>query len=424
MPQYKTVDTDAMLKAAESGQEGVRQAENRRQQESQFTREHTLRATGQATAEFQQQQQINEQVRANKSREELQGKELSETARRNRMQEAIEQDKQDIEIADKELAVTGQSRADKLTQGEAETKKNNTPFKEISNAEMEQSMDQAFKQQEEKDRFNQQADQPLEVADPNKRTLAPTELRQQREQSKTVTNRMNAQANYLNAVRNFSDAKLKGDEDSMKAETKSLQQPIKEAARLFDLGKKRELQPNQWEDIKALASDVPDQALQQEIASKQFGPALSRFLQARVSQSAIQFMAVTGDMPDGELVDLASPAMREFTTAAEQMQNYLRDADAGGLLSQSLGIKSLADRNKLIRKLTAQAMLNDKATPKPTGGSLIPSQGGKAMNPQGGQNGPARVNPGSRSEGAPGPAPGQGPASLPLPKSNPWQGNK
>lgn len=169
---------------------------------------------------------------------------------------------------------------------------------------------------------------------------------------------------------------------------------------MFDLGKKNELQPNQWADIEALAGDAPDPALQQEVKSKQWGPALSRFMQARVSQASIQFMAVTGDMPDGDLVDLASPAMRQFTQSAEQMQAYLRAADAGGLLSGSLGIQSMADRNRMVRKLTARAMLQQKSQPQASGGALIPSQGGQRAAPPAQQSGSGNVPAAARGAAA------------------------
>lgn len=372
MATYKTVDSKGMMEAADRGQDAINKQADRDQQESQFSREHGARAQSQRNAEFQQQQQLDEQSRSNQAREGLAEQELQETVRRNRFGEAIQQDAQDIEMADKGLESTGTSRADALRQGEA-------------GGQQAQAQQQRSPEDQADDaRFAEQAAKPLEVTGPDRRSIAPTEERKAQEGSKLTTNRLNAQANYMNAVRNAQEAKLKGgvDSDAYKAEVKNLQQPIKEAARMFDLGKKGDLSDSQWNDIKALAGDAPDPGLQQEIATKTFGPSLGRFMQARVSQSSIQFMAVTGDMPDGDLVDLASPAMRQFTQSAEQMQAYLRAADAGGLLSGALGIQSMADRNRMVRKLTAQAMLNSKATPKPSGGDLIPSQGGRANQPQ------------------------------------------
>lgn len=379
MPTNRTVDSRTMIAAAESGQEGIRKAADRAQQESQFSREQGLRQGESLARGLQQQEQIDEQERSNLAREGLEKRGLAEQERRNRMGEAIEQDKQDMEMADRGLESKGQSRADTLRQGEAGGAQQAQLSPEQQQAQAE---DEAASAQ-----WQEQAGKPLEVNGAGRRTIAPTAERTAQEGSKLTTNRLNAQANYMNAVRNFQEAKLKGKEggeDAMKAELKNLQQPIKEAARMFDLGKKQDLSDSQWEDIKALAAGAPDPGLQQELATKTFGPSLGRFMQARVSQASIQFMAVTGDMPDGDLVDLASPAMRQFTQNAEQMQAYLRAADANGLLSQALHIQSMADRNRMVRKLTAQAMLNQKSKPASSGGDLIPSQGGQRAQPAAG----------------------------------------
>lgn len=393
MASYKNVDSRTMLAAAESGQEGIRKASDRAQQESQFSREHQLKAQAKADTDFQQQQQMAEQKRqfdvAQGQRESEfsrqlghEERKLGETMRSNRMGEAIRADEQDIEMADKGLESKGQSRADKL---KAEMDRG----AQQTGGEQQQDPEEQANAQ----RFEDQAGKPLEVAGPERRTIAPTEARTAQEGSKLKTNRLNAQANYMNAVRNYQEAKLKGkdgDPEALKKELQNLQQPIKSAAKLFDAGKKGDMTASQWDDLKALAEGNPDTALQQELAAKKFGPATGRFLQNRVSQSAIQFMAVTGDMPDGDLVDMAAPAMRQFTQSAEQMQLYLKGADVNGLLSGALGIQSLADRNRMVRKLTAQAMMQQMANPKPSGGAVIPSQGGKAMNPQGQPSGPAR----------------------------------
>jgi hypothetical protein len=385
MPTQKTVDTRAMLAAGESGSAAVQRAAELQSQEADASRRQglqTAQMVGETLQRGEEQKQQQRQFDASQAQRESEftrqlGQEearLAETTRANRMGEALRADEQDIEMADKGLESKGTSRADKLK------------------AEMDRGAQQtgAGQQQDPEEqanaqRFDEQAGKPLEVAGPERRTIAPTEARTSAEASKATTNRMNAQANYLNAVRNFQEAKLKGkdgDPETLKRELNNLQQPIKSAAKLFDAGKKGDMTASQWDDLKALAEGNPDTALQQELAAKKFGPATGRFLQNRVSQSAIQFMAVTGDMPDGDLVDMAAPAMRQFTQSAEQMQLYLKGADVNGLLSGALGIQSLADRNRMVRKLTAQAMMQQMANPKPSGGAVIPSQGGKAMNPQ------------------------------------------
>jgi hypothetical protein len=383
MPSYKTVDSKTMITAADSGQQGIRAQADRDQRAHESSAQESLQRSEGIARTIQTHNQQEEQQRSNMAQEGLQERQLAETVRRNRMGEAIQQDQQDIEAADKGVESQGPSRADSLRKEMERGAQQTGGGKGQAGAQqtgggtggpMQSPEDQAAEA-----RGQQQGEKPLEVAGPDRRTYAPTEERKAQEGSKLTTNRLNAQANYLNATRNFAEAKLKGSTEGMEKEAKNLQQPIKEAARMFDLGKKGELQPNQWEDVTALAKDAPDPALQQEIETRQWGPALSRFMQSRVGQSSLQFMAVTGDIPDGDLVDFASPVMREFTENAGQMQAYLRTADANGLLSGVLGVQSMADRNKLVRKLTAQAMLNQKSQLKSSGGgALIPSQGGQS----------------------------------------------
>lgn len=389
MPSYKRVDTDAMIRAADSGQAGVRDAFARKQQAAEHAREMSLRE-GQSIAdsinthraqteqersnkkrEDMQQQELQESMRRNRVSEGLQQQELQEAGRRNRMGEAIEQDKQDIEMADRGLEnKSGTSRADRLR---SEMQRGAQQMQGQADPEKEAS----------KQRYKEVADQSIEINGPENRTIAPTQERQDQEASKLTTNRLNAQANYLNATRSYHEAKMKGDTDGMAREMKSAENEIKSAAKLFDAGKKSALQPNQWEAVKQLAEGNPDPALQQEIETQTWGPRLSEFLQRRVSVSTLNYMAIDGDMPDGNLVDMASPMMQMFTASAQEMQGHLRAADAGGLLSQSLGVQSMADRNRLIRKLTARAMQEVFANPSHAAESgIIPSQGGASARQQ------------------------------------------
>lgn len=381
MATYKTVDSRTMIDAADRGQAGVRDAKKTQNQNSQINREQA-RAEGESVARtLQSDLDFKEQKRARGVQEGLQQSSFDEQKRSNRMGEAIQQDQQDIAMADKGLESAGTSRADSLRQ-------------EMARGSKQQQAQQAQVDPEEQareQRGHEQGDKPIEFA--GQRTVSPTHARQQAEGSERVTNRMNAQANLLNATRNYAQAKLKGDDDLVKREVANLQQPIIAAARIYDEGKKGDLKADQWTNIKEIVGNNPDPAVQQEVRTEQFGPALGRLMQARVATEGLRFMSVTGDMPDGKLVDMASPMMRQFTENASQMQAYLRAADVGGLLSGALNIQSLADRNTMVRKLTAQAMLKQMGTTKQAAGAnLIPSQGGQRAIPAPGQQPGAPVN--------------------------------
>jgi hypothetical protein len=321
-----------------------------------------------------------------------QGEQLKEQKRATQVHEAETEDQQGIEMADKGLEQQGPSRADRLRQ------------------EMENGRQSA------------QMDKPLEVQGPDSKTgtVQQGEQRKSLDTSKAVTNQMSAQARYLNALKSYNGSKITGDKDLEKSELKSLQQPIESASKLFDEGKNGKLTESQWGEIKDLASGNPDPALQSELAQpktqfSKLGPAVGRFLQSRINFTALTFMAHTGEMPDGKLVDMASPEMQQFTSVAGGVQDHLRQWDelTGGAMSESLGIDTLAKRNQVVRQMAANAMLK-QMQPLPSGGGSnpVPSQGGPSARPQ---------QPGSGTEGAAPPDVNRKP-KLGAPGSNPNAG--
>jgi hypothetical protein len=390
MPVQPGVNTDAMLKAGESGAAMVQHARDAQIAQQNADREHTLRTQQTIAQQIGDFEQRKEQGRSNLARE-------GEENRSNRMREAIAQDAQDIDMADKGLEQTGgSSRADALRKEMARGGQQTQGKTGQQGPNPEQIAEQA--------RYMSQAEKPLEIAGPDQRTIVPTGERRQLEASKSMTNRLNAQANYINAMTNYNKAQLAGDKDLSAASLKRLEKPMSDAAALWNAGKEpgSQLTPDQWFQIEELTSDlaVSDPALAAELKSKTFGPSLQRTMANRVSQSAIQFMAVTGEMPKPELVDFSSPLMQEFTVNAGQMRDYLRASDTNGILSRSLKANTLEKRNKLIRRLTAQAMIDNGLDqgmmgaqgilPGQSGGGgvndmPIPSQGGQGAIPAPGQ---------------------------------------
>jgi len=290
-----------------------------------------------------------------------QGEQLKEQKRSNQVHEAEVEDQQDIERADRGLEQQGETRADRLRR------------------EMEQG------------RQDKQMNEPLEVQGPDSKTgVVQSEQRKSLDTSKAVSNQMSAQARYLNALKSYNGSKITGDKELEKSELKSLQQPIESASRLFDEGKNGKLTESQWGEIKDLAAGNPDPQLQAELSQpktqfSKLGPATGRFLQSRINFTALTFMAHTGEMPDGKLVDMASPEMQQFTNVAGGVQDHLRQWDelTGGAMSESLGIDTLAKRNQVVRQMAANAMLKQmQPLPQGNGSEPVPSQGGPSARPQ------------------------------------------
>jgi hypothetical protein len=306
---------------------------------------------------------------------EAQGEQNKETRRSNQMREAQTSDQQDIEMADRGLEQQGPSRADRLRQ------------------EMERG------------RQDEQMGKPLEVQGPDSKTgsVQQTEQRKSLDTEKMAAAKLNSQAHMLEAQKRLQDAKIKGDTVAEKAAINDLHEPIVSAAKLYDEGKNptKGLDDAQWNQLSGLATIEgkanPDPSLQQEIQAKRFGPAVSRFLQSHLNFQALKFTAGTGHLPDGKLVDMASPEWQAFGTTAGAVQSWLAMSDAmtGGLTSFGMKINSIADKNAVINRMSATAMLEGMKPLTPQGGSNpVPSQGGASARPQ---------QPGSGAEGSPPP---------------------
>ena len=293
---------------------------------------------------------------------------LAEQSRSNRMREAQTSDEQDIEKADKGLESQGPSRADQLRQ------------------EMERGRQQV------------QMDKPLEIASPERRTVAQTPERQANDKAKVESDQLNARARFQDSIRRLQTARATGNDKDAQEAGKNAEQYIESASRLLNNFKTAKAGDNDWSDVERLATKFgeahPDPALQQEIQSRTFGPRMNEFLRANIDQWSLRYIAGTGDMPDGKLVDLASPMMGMLTASADRVQAYLRQADemTGGAFSQGMKIGSLAERNRIVRKMAAEQLLIAGAQQQASSAMPIPSQGGPSARPQ--PSGDAIPNPG------------------------------
>jgi hypothetical protein len=249
----------------------------------------------------------------------------------------------------------------------------------------------------ERGRRQAQADKPLEIASPDRGTVAQTPERQAADKAKLEHEGLNARARFNDSIRRLQTARATGNTKDAEEAGKNAEQYIESSSRLLNSFKTAKATDSEWADVQRLASKFgeghPDPALQQEIQSRTFGPRMNDFLRANIDNWSLQYIAGTGDMPDGKLVDLASPMMGALTASADKVQAYLRQADemTGGAFSQGMKISSLADRNRIVRKMAAEQLLiagaQQQASAMP-----IPSQGGPSARPQ--PSGAAIPNPG------------------------------
>lgn len=276
---------------------------------------------------------------------------LAEQTRSNKMREAISQDSQDIEKADKGLESQGQSRADRLR------------------AEMEQG------------RLQTQMDKQIEVNGPQRATIAQSPERVANDKAKVMSEQANASARWMDSQRKYQKAMALGDVEGAKAQDANLLHEVDGAARSFDLFKSGRATDTDWSSLARDHATNPDPALQQEIQSRTMGPRLQQFLRGQVEHLAVKYMAGTGKIPGGGIVDMSSPTMQMLTQEAQNTANSLRKVDdlTGGDLAKALMISDLEARTTTVLKNAAQLLYTRMAAGN--GAQIQPNQGGGGMIP-------------------------------------------
>lgn len=355
------------LNAGQAGQQAVQGAQNTALQLGESRQGAQDRA-------FQSMDTLREQARQHDTG-------LEEQTRSHKMREAISQDEQDIQKADKGLQSTGTSRADALR------------------AEMDRGRQQT------------QMDKPLEIQGGERATIAPTPERVANEKAKTESAELTARARFANAMRLQNTAHIQGDEKVKQEAAKTANSYIESAQGLqtkFKLAAsgKTELDDSDWDQVRNLATKLgdthPNPELMTEIDNKTPGPKVREFLQANKDHWNLQYVAGTGDMPDGRFIDSGSHMMQALTQSSVAVTAWLKIADdmSSGMFSVGMKIKDEADRNRVIRKLAANAILIQEqlqAAAQQKQQNLIPPQGGQDVGPQRPKVGESIFNPdGSR----------------------------
>jgi hypothetical protein len=156
----------------------------------------------------------------------------------------------------------------------------------------------------------------------------------------------------------------------------SLMQPIKSSSAKLDRMMKGEGTEADWQSIESMLSKVPPvgnaRASHEELAAREFGPALVRFIGEKVAANAVQYIYATGKLPDGGLVDFSSAGMQEFSQRAiEARQQLLPNTVAGQLLTdEEVGQvkRGWADHLLMVHKLAALLVMK-----KQKAGGVMPS---------------------------------------------------
>jgi hypothetical protein len=225
-------------------------------------------------------------------------------------------------------------------------------------------------------RRKDQADKPLELTGAGAaRTFRPSEEAQkgarsklELEQFKAETQRIQAVAYHQQTAAQYRKARTFGDDESMKKLLPRLEAPWKKSSKTTERAIKGELSDGEAFKLRQDLGDVPDQALQQELASGEIGPRTVQALKAEEATRLLQFVRDSGGQLPKDIgrVSFDSQAMRDFQAHA---QNFSAQIKATGL-GEMLPFKTSEERNEFLNALAARAVLSGVPAPMDIGADL------------------------------------------------------
>lgn len=247
---------------------------------------------------------------------------------------------------------------------------------------------------------------------------------ERRAESDTESRRISAVASYRRAVDAYKIAELRMDaaqsasarsaESAALKELKGqLMQPIKSTTATMNRMQNGKGTLQDWQSVAAEVANTPDAGslneLKADIAANTWTDRLQSFMQQKVTVQALKYINATGELPDGELVDLSSPGMQMFTRSAADVaiMNSPQVAGPGQLLS----FRDQAARIRYIHRLAAWQVLNQK--PLSTSGvggagpQGMPNPAAPGAEPAPGPSHEERAGPGGVPPGVAGGPPGQ-----------------
>lgn len=281
----------------------------------------------------------------------------------------------------------------------------------LSRAErLRQEMQQGTgKTPEEQARLQKQGDKPIEVqgrgpAMPGYEMTERGKAQEARKDYDAVTRRMAVQGR-------LSRARATGDKTNFTKVKQMLMQPLKSSVKRMNRMMSHNPKPDDWKTVKTMAEGIPDPELMRDIDNKDMTPRVRDFLSRKIAAETLKFIEESeGEMPDGNLVDFTSPAMKTFMDFQQTVNTLAQNM---GPLFQ--GITSLDEKIRFTNQLAASFARMALAQPQAAQQGLIPSQ---AASPEQQAQQQAQANEQFQPAGAAGAA-GAGAAGGTQPKQRP-----
>lgn len=256
--------------------------------------------------------------------------------------------------------------------------------------QLDQEMDRGAQQgvaqrdPEEQQRTAEQASQGVEF---DGQTWVPSQSRvdaQRTQQAtdayKAQTARIRAEAYRAQVASQYEKAQVRGDKEAMASLKDKLRSPIQSGVNRLNRMMEGKAKPGDWEQLRENAP--PDPELQADLEAKQMTPRVRQHIETKTALDSLRFIASTGDIPSGELVDFSSPIMQAFTERANKAKGLLQSAPHWGQIAD---IKSYEEKVRFLNHLAARELLatgggglGTQFQPQGALGGMPPSAGGMA----------------------------------------------
>ena len=194
---------------------------------------------------------------------------------------------------------------------------------------------------------------------PNAERQQATRFEQERQAFKDQTERVKAEAYRDQVAASRMRASLEGDTEKVERLTTELQQPIISNTQKLNRFQKGEPTDNDWDSLKSMARAwSQDDQLIADAEAKQWTPRVRQFLNAQIAKDTLKFIGYTGTFPDVKKtsVDMTSPIMQQFTTAAGQIGGWMRGVPPG--MTQWMGINDQEDKTSFVNRWAAAMTLS------------------------------------------------------------------
>jgi len=242
----------------------------------------------------------------------------------------------------------------------------------LSRAErLRQEMDQGAatgRSPEEQARLQKQGQKPVEIGgrNPAMPGYEMTELGKAREARKdfdSMTRRMAVQGRLQRA-------RASGDKTNIAKVKQLMMQPLKSSVKRMNRMMSHRASADDWKSVKAMAGGVPDPELMRDIENSDMTPRVRDFLSRQIAAESLKFIEESeGELPDGNLIDFTSPAMKTFMDFQQTINTLAQNM---GPLFQ--GITSLDEKIRFTNQLAASFARMALANPQAAQQGLIPSQ--------------------------------------------------